>query len=348
MSEVSNILEQSVARLFEEQVTNEFLSAVEQNGFPQPLWEMVTELGVPQILLNEEAGGMGGTWTDAYLVVRLCGYAGVPLPIPECIIAGWLAQQSGLDLGTGVTGLIAEVIDTGALSDAGFNAEIKRIPWGRDATQFLGITQDNELVVIGREGLEIECEDNLGHDPRDNVVFRNSPVLHKIDSPLPNDSVRCLCAMLRSAQIAGAGARCLEIGVGFTSEREQFGRTLSRFQAIQHNLAVMAGELGTVEAMSAAAFNTMDNRGLRADAGDARFDIAAAKCRASDAVEPLTRIGHQVHGAIGFTYEYGLHFLTRRLWSWRAEFGGSGEWAEYLGQVAIERGGDEIWAAIAT
>ena len=107
----------------------------------------------------------------------------------------------------------------------------------------------------------------------------------------------------------------------------------------------MAGSLATVEAMSAAAFGAMDQRGFASTGDhDVRFDIAAAKCRASDAVESLTRIGHQVHGAIGFTYEYGLHFLTRRLWSWRAEYGAAGEWAEYLGRTAVQQGGDNIWA----
>ena len=86
-------------------------------------------------------------------------------------------------------------------------------------------------------------------------------------------------------------------------------------------------------------------RGL-ADASDASFEIAAAKCRASDAVELLTRLSHQVHGAIGFTYEYDLQFLTRRLWSWRAEFGTSGEWGEYLGRIATATGGDRLWALV--
>jgi len=63
-------------------------------------------------------------------------------------------------------------------------------------------------------------------------------------------------------------------------------------------------------------------------------------------VEKLTRLSHQVHGAIGFTYEYGLHFVTRRLWAWRAEFGGAGEWGEYLGRAACEAGGDGLWPLI--
>ncbi len=60
----------------------------------------------------------------------------------------------------------------------------------------------------------------------------------------------------------------------------------------------------------------------------------------------LTRISHQVHGAIGFTYEYALQFLTRRLWSWRAEFGANGEWGEVLGRMAVAQGGEHLWACL--
>jgi len=54
-------------------------------------------------------------------------------------------------------------------------------------------------------------------------------------------------------------------------------------------------------------------------------------------------IAHQVHGAIGFTYEHALQFATRRLWSWRAEFGGESEWAAELGRSVAERGADALW-----
>lgn len=346
MSELTNILEESVARLFNEQLDTAFLTSVEESGWPESLWDTVCELGLPTVLLDEDHGGMGATWSEAYVVVRRCGYAGVPLPIPEAIVGHWLAAQVGLDLPEGPVGIIPETMPVDAFAEGCFSGTIPRIPWGRDAAYYLGITNEQEVVVLGREGVDIECEDNLGHDPRDNVTFNNSPVTHRAATVLPGDGLRWLCAMLRSAQIAGAGARCLEIGIEFTGQREQFGRPLSRFQAIQHHLAVMAGQLATAEAISAAAFHAMDRYGIGTGGRDAQFEIAAAKCRASDAVEPLTRIAHQVHGAIGFTYEYGLHFFTRRLWSWRAEIGGAGEWAEYLGRIAQAEGGDKVWSYI--
>ncbi len=346
MSELRNILEESVARVFAEQVTNEFLSSVEETGWPQELWDTISELGIPQVLVDETRGGMSGTWADAYVVVRRCGYCCLPLPVPEAILAGWLAERASIGLPAGAAGILPHAVPASNISGDTLTAQISRVPWGRDADYFIGITTAQELVLVARDGVDITGEENLGQDPRDTVTFNQTPVVQRAPINLPADSIRWLCALLRSAQIAGASSRCLEIGVQYVGEREQFGRTLSRFQAIQHQLAVMAGSLATVEAMAASAFRTMDIHGIATDGRDAKFEIAAAKCRASDAVEPITRIGHQVHGAIGFTYEYGLHFLTRRLWAWRAEFGGSGEWAEYLGHIATQQGGDDIWGYI--
>jgi acyl-CoA dehydrogenase len=346
MNELQNILEESIIRVFDEEIDNDFLAHVEDTGWPAGLWATINELGLPGVLVSEQAGGMGGSWVDAYVVVRRCGSACVPLPIPEAILAAWLAERAGLQLPDGAPGLISHELPSSEIAADTYSGVVSRIPWGGDATYYLGITSAQELIVIGRDGVEIESEKNLGQDPRDQATFTNSPILQRAPVTLPADAVRWLCAMLRSAQIAGASSRCLEIALQYVSEREQFGRTLSRFQAIQHHLAVMAGEIATVESMSANAFYALDRHGIGTGRRDAGFEIAAAKCRASDAVEAITRIGHQVHGAIGFTYEYGFHFLTRRLWSWRAEFGGSNEWAHYLGEIAKKQGGDDIWAYI--
>jgi acyl-CoA dehydrogenase len=80
--------------------------------------------------------------------------------------------------------------------------------------------------------------------------------------------------------------------------------------------------------------------------GDPGFEIAVAKVRAGEAAGIGAGIAHQVHGAIGFTYEHQLHFVTRRLWSWRAEFGGEGYWAEELGRGVAALGADALWPSV--
>ena len=65
-----------------------------------------------------------------------------------------------------------------------------------------------------------------------------------------------------------------------------------------------------------------------------------------DAAEHAPRIAHQVHGAIGFTYEHRLHFFTRRLWAWRVEFGNADAWAERLGAGVLAHGADALWPLV--
>ena len=71
--------------------------------------------------------------------------------------------------------------------------------------------------------------------------------------------------------------------------------------------------------------------------------MAIAKLRVGDAAGTGAAIAHQVHGAMGFTYEHTLHHSTRRLWGWREEFGNETLWAERLGRMVAAAGADALW-----
>ena len=341
MNELQNMLEESVTRLFSEQVDRAFLSKVEEQGWSAELWDLVTEQGLTHVLVSEAAGGMAASWADAFVVVRACGRYAVPLPVGEQMLALWLLEQAGISAPQGVIALLPEVLEAGA----SFNADIPRVPWGREAGHFLGLTSAGELVLFDGSHVSVAHGQNLAREPRDTVSLKGAGPIARAASSLKPDAIRWLGAMLRAAQIAGSAAACLELSVKYTSDRVQFGRALSQFQAIQNHLAELGGSMASVDTMARTAFLALDARGL-SGSDDAGFEIAAAKCRASDSVELLTRLSHQVHGAIGFTYEYDLQFLTRRLWSWRAEFGTSGEWGESLGRIATATGGDQLWALV--
>jgi acyl-CoA dehydrogenase len=92
----------------------------------------------------------------------------------------------------------------------------------------------------------------------------------------------------------------------YATERRQFGKPIGSFQVIQQNLAVLAGHTAAAGTAAANAFRA-------ADRGDAAFEIAVAKVRVGEAAGIGAQIAHQVHGAIGFTYEHALQFATRRL-----------------------------------
>jgi acyl-CoA dehydrogenase len=83
-----------------------------------------------------------------------------------------------------------------------------------------------------------------------------------------------------------------------------------------------------------------------AERGPAGFEIAAAKILAGQAAASATRAAHQAHGAMGMTQEYPLQHLSRRLWSWRKEYGDDIWWSARLGRASAAAGGDLLYPSI--
>jgi acyl-CoA dehydrogenase len=143
-------------------------------------------------------------------------------------------------------------------------------------------------------------------------------------------------ALMRSLQIAGALERVRDMTVAYAAERRQFGQPLNRFQAVQQQLAELAGEAALAGAAADAAVE---------DPLSAK-QVAAAKVIAGRAASRGAAIAHQVHGAIGFTHEHQLHRWTTRLWAWRDQFGTESEWSESLGDLLARAGGDRLWEVV--
>jgi len=144
--------------------------------------------------------------------------------------------------------------------------------------------------------------------------------------------------------MAGAMGQALALSIDHVNTRQQFGRPLGKFQAVQQSLAVMACEVRAVDAAAAALAARLDATGRDASAAD--FEIAAAKLRANRAVGVVTAIAHQVHGAIGFTEEYDLHRVTVPLMRWRSAHGNDAYWAARLGRQVAGLGGRGLWYAM--
>ncbi len=175
---------------------------------------------------------------------------------------------------------------------------------------------------------------NMAGEARDRVV------VEAVEALPTDEPVFALLALARVAASTGALERVLELGLRYAGEREQFGRPIARFQAIQQMLAAAAETAAAVRATDAAI-----------DAiGNERFEleVAAAKSRVGEATGSVVEAIHQVHGAIGFTYEHELHHFTRRLWAWREEYGGEVYWQRKLGTAIAKLGADAAWDFIAT
>jgi len=294
-------------------------------------WGRIEEMGFAGLLLDEAAGGFGGSFEDAGIVFRLAGYNAVALPVVETILAARLAADAGF--AASGTGSIAEAA-SGSISGGAFTGTLRGVPWGRSVDYVAAPAPDGGAMVLGAAGARIEQRENLAGEPRDVLHIADAPVCRTDADPF------ALGAAARAAQIAGACDAVLAIAVGYVNDRKQFGKPLGKLQAVQQALAVFACEAAAANCAAVGVAQALDR-------GDASFEVPAAKARANMAAGVATSIGHQAHGAIGFTMEYGLHPLTRRLWSWRSEFGGEQYWTETLGKKVVAGGGDDFWSGMA-
>lgn len=138
---------------------------------------------------------------------------------------------------------------------------------------------------------------------------------------------------LATAEIAGLAETVLALTLEWTQTRQQFGKPLSKNQAVQHSLAQMAAE-------TAAAGAAVGLAGLGL-AGENWALVAAGKARASEAAGVVAALAHQLHGAIGVTAEHRLHLFTRALWQRRDTAGSEHDWHTRLGADVLARG--SLW-----
>jgi acyl-CoA dehydrogenase len=346
MTDLSALLSPTVTRLFTDLVTKELIESAEKGAWPDKLWRALEEGGLTLPLVPEAAGGAGGTWADAHVVVRAAGKHAAPVPLAETIAAGWLLAQAGLEVPLGPLTL-APVREGERLrltrSGGGWlvSGTVTGVPWGAAASHVVVAAESDGapmLALVGAAAAVVTADRNLALEPRDTLAFDATPVVAAAPAGprATADAVIGLGAMLRAAQMAGALESLLEQSARYVTERKQFGRPIGAFQAIQHNLAILAGHVAAAGIAAESAF-------VAADRGDPAFEVAVAKIRVGEAAGVGAGIAHQAHGAIGFTYEHSLHFSTRRLWSWRAEFGSESRWAMRLGAQVAATGADRLW-----
>ena len=350
MTDLGTLLGPTVTRLFSDLVTKELIEAAEKGAWPDKLWRALEEGGLTLPLVPETGGGAGGTWSDAHVVVRAAGKHNAPVPLAETIVGGWLLAQAGLEVPLGPLTLApvreGERLTLARVDGAWrLSGTVSGVPWGAAAGHVVVVAEGDgaPMVALVRQGAgQVSADRNLALEPRDTLAFEGAAVVAAGPAgAAAADGVLVHGAMIRAAQMAGAFESLLEQSVRYATERQQFGRPIGSFQAIQHNLAIVAGHV-------AAAGIAAENAFRAADRGHPAFEVAVAKVRAGEAAGVSAGLAHQAHGAIGFTYEHSLHFSTRRLWSWRAEFGSESRWAMRLGRQVAARGADRLWMDLTT
>jgi alkylation response protein AidB-like acyl-CoA dehydrogenase len=292
-------------------------------GYSAALWKEMVELGWTGLAFPEEHGGVGGDFLDVCLLFEQLGYAQVPSPLLASVAA---------------CGLPVARFGTSAQKErwltAIANGEIVTaapLPWDRP-DEGPTATRDGEAYVLNGTATfvpyaasaeHILVAAHLDNEPHAFWVDASDVTLHPLgtigaDRPchIELDAVRAVDALdaanaislfgaaATCAEMVGAAQHVLDMTVQYATERQQFGSAIGSFQAVQHHCANMAIDvLGSRFIAYEAIWLLSANR-------EAAQEVAMAKAWVSEAYERVCALGHQVHGAIGFTQEHDLHLFS--------------------------------------
>lgn len=302
--------------------------AIEAGGRRSPeagaLWTQLENTGLADALLPEDLGGAELTLAQAFGVLEQCGTYALPLPLAETMLVRALLVTAGIDRPAGSIALAH-----GVRHDLGLHCALVR----------QGAVADSVLVQAGDAWhlLSIEGASAAPQALALDAAFTWTPaqvdagprVAFAADQAM---DVRLLQAALAAAQMAGALMAVFQRTLQYANERQQFGRPIGKFQALQHQLAVMSEH---VFAARMAAQLGCSGHGVLPD----RLRVATAKARCSEAALAVSETAHAIHGAIGFTEEYDLQLFTRRLHAWRQTAGSEAYWHDIAGAALLAHEG---------
>ena len=339
------LLRNSVRAALDEQCKPEHVRAMfdDPKGFSDQLWGEMAKLGWLGLPFPEEQGGAGLGLVELALLTEEMGRAAYPGPFFATVVLGgfgivlggsaaqkdkWLsAIAAGKARATAA--LLEEHLDwdpaataaTAAKSGSGWTLSgLKRfVPWAHVADVVLVPARSPEglsLFLVDPKSAGVTLTPMVGIDlgsrwsemRLDKVAVGADALLGQPGTAGPLlESLLRRAAVMSSAEMLGAARRCLDMSVEYAKVREQFGQPIGSFQAIRHRCAEMLLE---VENAHAAVYYAA--WALTAGAEDAAIASSICKAYVSEAARKVCGDAIQVHGGIGFTWEYNLHLYMKR------------------------------------
>ena len=353
VTESDNIVAETAARIFADLADPQTINRGRDTSWKKKLWRALSEAGHTLAWMPEKQGGAGASLAEGFAILGVAGRYAVPVPLAETLIAGWLLARAGIEAPSGaMTVAPARPHDRIALNADGALSGLSRgIPFVKDCEHIAVMATGDKGVAIAlvkTADCRVSEGQNLAGDGSDSVTFERTKAIRSAPAPAGFDAsaLMLMGACVRSVQAAGALEAILSLSVRYANERVAFERPIGKFQAVQQNLARLAGETAAALAAAGSAADTIMQTPTFDDL--VLLEAASAKIRTGEAAAEGSAIAHQVHGAIGFTNEHVLHRYTLRLLSWRDDFGSESYWAARLGELIARRGANQFWPMLAS
>lgn len=335
-------------------------------GWSASLWKQMVELGWLGLALPEEHGGLDASFVEVCLLAEEMGRFQVPspyLPTVACCAlpiarfgdddqrARWLEAIARGRVMTYVRGAPrGQWASTGAdivasERDDGFvlAGTALFVPYARDAEGMVvaarragGGPADLVAFLVDTAAAGITCEplQVVGGDRLYRVVFDDVAVDSVLGGVAAGPAVVELASAYGTAatcaEMVGGAQRVLDMTVEYARGREQFGRPVGSFQAVQHHCADIA-----IDVLSSR-FAAYEAIWRLSESLDAAMEVSMAKAWVSEAYQRVCALGHQVHGAIGFTREHDLHVYSRHAMAAALTFGdGEHHWDQVAQRLGL-------------
>jgi len=321
---MEEILLSSLERFLTAHCTHRDVRRYESGESVDTLWQQLEEQGYANALLSEEAGGAALSLSTLRSLVLPLGEYLLPVPLADTMVARALLVECGVTPPGGRIVLLGNGDHMGAQTLA--------VPFA-NVSQYALMNSSEGLKLLSLAGAEVVSTGVRGSYAA-YISWRRPP---DVVATLPQSEVRLasINGALRAALMIGAMRQVFAMTLEYANTREQFGRSIGKFQVIQHQLAEMAEELLSADMAVQLAFS-----------GDSRLPspmlAAVAKHRVSAASSRVTAIAHGVHGAIGLSEEYPLQLYVRRLYEWRLTDGSEAYWAGQLGEECLRASGGAL------
>jgi hypothetical protein len=329
-TEEQNELRAAVAQVLERECTTADLRAVAESdgldiaaGRGAERWSVLREVGADALLVAEDHDGLGLTAVELVGVLEEAGRVAQPEPLGEsaCLAAPVLGRAVRAGVG-GVDVTASGVVASSAVGAGGI-CRTPRVAGAFGSERLVLCTEHaGEWTIYAVDSREVEVAHSPGLDqtrPLAEVTWAASASSLALGGDAAALAVGDLAdrgAFAAAAQLLGLADRMITMSAEYVSARHQFGVPVGSFQAVKHHLANARVRLEFARpAVYRAAWS------LATGDPDRSEHCSMAKALASDAADLAARVGLQVHGAIGYTWECDLHFFMKRAWALSAEWG---------------------------
>ena len=306
LSESQTMLQDTVARLFGDEVTSARLREAEATGFDRALWDQLVALGIVGMrAVAPEDGGM--SLMDAVIVAEQAGRHVAPVPLVEAIVATGLLHRAAAP-----EALLAQV-DGGALATLALSpltaGQPQPVLGGSAAHIILGLAEGDLVALVGAAGERARniadaavAMIDVGAAAGEKVVLASGKEAQALYNAALEE-----WRVLTAASLAGLGRRALELAAVYSGERFAYGVPIGSFQGIAHPMADAATNMDGAKLLTWRAVASIEAGQDRAGAR-----IAMAYWWAAHSVDQAVKHAVRTFGGYGVSLEYDVQIYFRR------------------------------------